>query len=260
MLVGCHRSPTPPAGPSIATTTSYLEAAAREFLGDDLPIVRLAEPGTCPGHFDIRPSQVRALSRCRALLRFAFQESLDAKLGNVIDGPAIVPVTLEGGMNLPQSYLSACRQVAQHLVALDLIAPPLADARLKSIASRLETISRDATNRVAQAGLNRAPVLASAHQRDFCEWLGLEVTAVFRGADTASIGDMEEAIRVGKRAGIERVIANLPEGDRTAIALAQRLNARVIVFENFPTLRDGRVSFDAMFTANVEALLRSAAP
>lgn len=258
-LAGCHRADAPVNGSKIATTTSYLEAAARDLLGDDLSVVRLSEPGTCPGHFDIRPSQVQELSQCRALLRFDFQKSLDAKLaGSGTNGSRVAEVSLRGGMGRPDSYLAACRQVADHLVALGLLARTNAEARLQTIAARLDALSRDATNRVVQMGLVGAPVIASAHQRDFCEWLGLKVVAAFRAADTASIGEIEEAIDAGKLAQIKLAIANLPEGRRTADALAERLKARVVVFENFPALRNGRVSFDEMLSANVEALLPAA--
>lgn len=255
-LPGCHPSASPSPGARIATTTSYLEAAARDLLGDDISVLRLAEPGTCPGHFDMRPSQVAELRQCRAVLRFDFQKSLDTKFaGDDTTGPRPAEVVLRAGMGQPDSYVSACRQVADHLVAFDLLPRKLADTRLQAIASRLETLSRDATNRIVQARLAGSPVIASGHQRDFCAWLGLEVVAVFRGADTASVGEIEAAIDAGKLAQIKLVIANLPEGRRTADALAERLEARVVVFENFPALRHGRVSFDEMLTANVEALL-----
>ena len=103
-------------------------------------------------------------------------------------------------------------------------------------------------------------VIASRRQRDFCEWLGLEVVATFSAADTASIGEIEQAIAAGELASVKLVIANLPEGRRTADALAERLDAGVVVFENFPLVRNRRVSFDAMLSANVEALLRSGPP
>jgi zinc transport system substrate-binding protein len=242
----------------IATTTSYLEAAARDLLGDEVRVLRLAEPGTCPGHFDIRPSQVQQLRRCRALLRFDFQKSLDAKFaGSGTNGPAVAEIALRSGMCVPESYLTACRQAADHFVALGLLPRADADARLEAIASRLEALARAATNRVAQAGLLGLPVIASGHQRDFCEWLGLKVVATFRAADTASVGEIEDAIAAGQLAQIKRVIANLPEGRRTAEALAERLEARVVVFENFPALRHGHVFFDEMLSANVEALSRS---
>ena len=260
-LAGCQRSEAPARGPEIATTTSYLEATARDLLGENVSVVRLAEPGTCPGHFDMRPSQVSELRQCRVLLRFDFQKSLEAKIvGAGTNNPSVAEITLHSGMCRPDSYLTACRQVADHLVALDLLPRTHADRRLQAIAARLEALSRNATNRVAQAGLAGSPVIASAHQRDFGEWLGLKVAATFRAADTASIGEIEEAIDAGKLAQIKLVIANLPEGRRTADALAERLTARVVVFENFPALRRDRVSFDEMLSANVEALLRTPAP
>jgi zinc transport system substrate-binding protein len=260
-VMGCHRSEAPGNGPTLATTTSYLEAAARDLLGDSLSVVRLADPGTCPGHFDLRPSQVAELRQCRALLRFDFQKSLDAKLaGTDTHQPRIAQVVLNAGMCCPDSYLLACRQIAEHLVALDLLSRTNADTRLQSIAARLDALSRDASNRVARAGMTGSPVIASGHQRDFCGWLGLEVVAAFRAADTASIGEIEEAIDAGKFAQIKLVIANLPEGRRTADALAERLGARVAVFGNFPALDRGRVSFDDLMTGNVDALLNAARP
>jgi ABC-type Zn uptake system ZnuABC Zn-binding protein ZnuA len=258
---GCHPSHPPSSSPRIATTTSYLEAAARDLLGDELQVLRLAEPGTCPGHFDIRPSQVAELGKCRALVRFDFQKSLDTKLVKSESQPLpVAEIILKEGMCRPSSYLTACQQVASHLVQLDLLSRTNADARVQAISSRLDALSRDATNKLAATSLTQAPVIASAHQRDFCDWLGLKVVATFRAADTASIAEIEKAIDTGTWKQVKLIIANLPEGRRTADALAERLKARVVVFENFPGLRDGQVSFDAMFRTNLEALLQAAAP
>ena len=260
LLASCSQSPSV-SGLELATTTSYLEAAARDLLGDDITVLRLAEPGTCPGHFDMRPSQVTELLRCRALLRFDFQKSLDAKLtGANTNQPRVVEIAVRKGMGLPDTYLAVCRQTADGLVALGLLSRTNADARLQAVISRLDALSRDATNRVAQAGICGSPVIASGHQRDFCEWLGLKVAASFRAADTASISEIEEAIRAGKLAQIKLVIANLPEGRRTADALSDRLKAKVVVFENFPALRNGRVSFDEMLATNIAALHKAATP
>ena len=261
LLTGCQPSVDGSGGSRIATATSYLEAVTRDLLGEELPLIRLAEPGTCPGHFDIRPSQVQELRRSRALLRFDFQNSLDAKIaGNGTNGPAIVLIALRSGMCLPASYLSACRQAAEQLTTRGLLSGTHAAARLETIADRLERLSREATNRVARARLSGVRVIASAHQRDFCEWLGLEVVADFRAADSASIGEIEAAIDAGELWEVKFVIANLPEGRRTADALADRLDAQVVVFENFPAVRGGRISFDAMVEANVSALLQAAPP
>ncbi len=261
-LASCRRSGSPSESAKIATSTSYLEAAVHDLLGDDINVVRLVEPGTCPGHFDIRPSQVAELRRCRVLFRFDFQKSLDARIaGTNADCPRVAEIVLgNSSMCRPDNYLAACRQIANSLVELDLLTRARADARLQSISSRLDALSRSATSRLSQAGLVGSPTIASARQRDFCQWLGLDVVATFSAADAASIGEVENAIDAGRTAQIRIVIANLPEGRRIADALADRLKARVAVFENFPVIREGALSFDAMFCANLDVLLRATAP
>lgn len=259
-IAGCrpaHES----SGPSIVTTTSYLESVARELLGDDVTVVRLAEPGTCPGHFDIRPSQVEELRRCSALLRFDFQSSLDARLagyGGRSMRPAVASV--KGGLCRPDTYLLACRQIAAELATCGVINREASDERLLAVATRLDALSLEITNAVAQAGLAGLPVITSAHQRDFCEWLGLKVVAAFRTADNSSVGEIEDAIAAGRLHHTKFVVANLPEGRRVADALAGRLQARVLLFENFPALEAGRVSFDSMVRNNLRALIQSTAP
>jgi len=258
---GCQRADKTGHAPAIATTTSYLESAVLDVLGEDKEVLRLAEPGTCPGHFDVRPSQAAELRRCQALLRFDFQKSLDTVLdGSGPNHPFAIEVTIHDGLCRPTSYLSACHQIADAFVAHGLLERTNADMRLQSIAARLDALTRQSANRVEQAGLVRRPVIASVHQSDFCAWLGLKVVATFRAADTSSVAEIDDAIRAGKLAGIDLVIANLPEGRRTSDALAERLKARVAVFGNFPALEHGRVFFDDLLTANVEALIEAARP
>ena len=255
-LCGCNPSGLSLHNHRIATTTSYLESAALDVLGEDQDVLRLAEPGTCPGHFDIRPSQAADLRRCRALLRFDFQKSLDSVLdGQGTNQAFVVEVVIHGGLCQPESYLSACRQIADAFITHGLLAQTNADARLQVVAARLDTLAQQATNRVALAGLKGAPVIASVHQKEFCEWLGLKAVATFRAADTSSVAEIDNAINAGKFAEIRLLIANQPEGRRTADALADRLHARVAVFGNFPALAHGRVSFDDLLAGNVDALI-----
>lgn len=253
---GCRPTADADRAPVVATTTSYLEAAVCDLPGEEAPVLRLAEPGTCPGHFDLRPSQAETLRRCRVLLRFDFQKSIETPLaGCGINGPAVGAITVRRGMGLPESYLEASRQTAEHLVGTGLLERAAAEDRLGALAARLETLGSELTNRVAQSGLAGMPVVASAHQRDFCEWLGLRVVATFRAADTASIREIEQAIAAGRLAEVKLVVANRPEGRRTADALAGRLGARVVVFENFPDRVNGRISFAQMIRANLARLI-----
>ena len=260
-LTGCGPTNHSTSTPKLASATSYLESAAQEFVGGEQDFVRLAEPGTCPGHFDIRPSQAADLRRCRALVRFDFQSSLDKFLdAKGTNAPVVVEVKIRNGLCLPDSYLSACRQFGEAMVARGFLEQANVETTLQTATARLAALGHEATNQVAQAGLAGASVITSVHQKDFCEWLGLKVVATFRAAATASVAEIDDAITAGKLAEVKLVIANLPEGRRTADALAERLKARVAVFGNFPALDHGRVWFDDLIRTNVAVLLAADRP
>jgi len=256
---GCQRSENGDARPAVGVTTTYLESALADLIGEGARVIRLAEPGTCPGHFDIRPSQAAELRRCGMLVRFDFQNSLDRILDAAgVNGPQIVAVTAGAGLGKPDTYLASCRQVADGLVQGGWLARANAETRIEALAQRMQALTVESSNRVAHAGLTGVHVIAGRHQKEFCEWLGLKVESSFRAADTASIAEIDEAINRGRLAGVKVVVANLPEGRRTADALAERLGAKVVVFENFPCLSDGKASFEGMVRRNIEGLLEAA--
>lgn len=265
MIAGCARSSgadkngTGAAKAEIAASNSYIEAAVLDLLGEKTPVMRLAEPGMCPGHFDIRASQVNDLRNCRLLLRFDFQSSLDARLTSLTErGLTITAIQTKGGLCEPSTYQAVCGQVAEALVAAGLIEKPAADAQLQAVITRIDDRAARCRRQVTEAGLGGKPVVCSIHQEAFCRWLGLEIPATFTGADSASISEIADAVRQGDNAKVEIVVANLPEGRRLADALGARLGASVVVFGNFPVVTDGRLCFDDLLTANVTQLVKAA--
>jgi ABC-type Zn uptake system ZnuABC Zn-binding protein ZnuA len=182
---------------------------------------------------------------------------LDAKLsGATADGLTIAEVRIAGGLCEPTSYLAACRQTADALVATGLLDPLTADRRLGEIEARIHRLAESCRRRVVQ--LRGMPVVVSTHQEAFCRWLGLRPVATFTGVDSAGVRQLNDAVRHADQADVRLIIANRPEGRRVADALADRLRARVVVFENFPASNSGQSSFDDLLTANVDALIKAA--
>jgi zinc transport system substrate-binding protein len=245
-------------GAAVAVSSPYLEAAVHEVLGREVRLLRLAGPSMCPGHFDMRPSQIRDLGRCSLLVRFDFQESLDKKLGERSrQEQPIVAVRTSGGLCVPDNYVSACRQIADHFVSTGAMTRRQAEERLSKLDRRMAALRNEVGRQVDAAQLRGTPVLSSGHQADFCRWLGLRVVGQLSSADTAGISDIEKSIRDGQTAGVRLIVANEPEGRQSADALADRLRARVVVFANFPS-PDGEQPFDALVRGNLSALLDTA--
>jgi len=266
-LGGCRQTAGPAgrrevagAASPIAVASSYLAVAVRDVLGEDEPLVTLAEAGMCPGHFDLRPSQARRLRSCGLLVRFDFQESLDSRLSeDSARSPRVLAVTVAGGLCEPESYRSVCRQLAEALVRAERLSPDDAKRRLAAIDKRMDRLGRWTAGEVKNAGMNGTLVLASGHQAAFCRRLGLDVVATFSSVDTARPGQVDEAIRAGEAAGARLIVANAAEGRQLADALADRLGAKVVVFDNFPSGQGPR-AFDALVRRNVTALVEASEP
>ncbi len=245
---------------AVAVSSPYLAAVAADLLGDAVPLVVLAEPGMCPGHFDLRPSLVRRALECRLLLRFSFQQSLDARLagaGRV--PPPVISIDVPGGLCEPATYAAVSRQAVEAFVTEGLLEPDDADVRLAGVLERMDSLNAWARGRIAEANLDGAPVLASGHQASFCRALGLDVIGTFSAADTALPSQINQAVQQGLESGVRLIVANLPEGRQLADALADRLAARVVVFGNFPEA-SGPEAFDRLVRSNISALTEVGGP
>jgi zinc transport system substrate-binding protein len=257
-VTGCRDKSLTEASAEIAVTNSYLECAVRELCGDDTKVLCLAPPGMCPGHFDISPSQVSQLCNCRVLLLFDFQQQVAQTLSRVKERGLKTALVVEtGDLCVPDTYLAVCRQVSDILVTEY---PEMANRyqqRLQEIEKDLKNLSQELRGKIQQAGISSAKVLASHHQADFLNWLGLETIETFVGSDVETTAGIDRCISKARKQDVRFVVANKQEGTEMAKALAERLKAKAVVFSNFPELVGQKRGFDQLLRANVDALLQA---
>lgn len=258
-LAGCREGNAERSGPEIAVTNSYLQCVVQDLCGPETEVLCLAPPGMCPGHFDISPAAVRQLRNCRVLLLFDFQQKVEATLARLKDkGLRTFRVTNASGLCTPETYLAACRQVAQFLSA---DRPEQADdlsVSLAAIERRMDRLSCELRGAVKGSGAVSAPVLVSNHQAAFAQWLGLETVATFVGGDTETIANIDHCLKKSAGTDVRFVVANQQEGTALATALAQRLGVEALVFSNFPMRTDRDHGFDGLLRDNVTVLLEAA--
>jgi hypothetical protein len=254
VLAGCRQRVTDPA--HVTVTNTYLASAVYDVSGRVLNVFSLAQPGMCPGHFDMSPEQLRRLLGSHLLLHFDFQSGIADQLERW-DRP-IVPVQGRAGMCIPQTYLDTCREIIPHLAEQTSLAVVDYAARLKSLETRLERTTSHIRGHMEQHHLSGAKVLCSYHQADFARWLGLEVVQTFRGIDSSDPGSIEACMRIGRELQVAFVIANLQEGTELARRMAREIGSRLVVFSNFPnTSAYPEHAFEQLIMANVDQLIQA---
>lgn len=239
--------------PCVVVGTSMIESAVRALAGDALSVHRLAPPGQCPGHFDLKPGDFQAVARSRLLLRHDYQAHLDRKLQTSGGAERIVSLPTTGAQTLPQNYLRLCRAVAQALREEFPALGPTIAANLRRVEASVEEAASEARRRAAPlAGL---PVVASSFQEEFCEWLGLRVVGTFDLAAEMSLKDLERLVRLGREAHAVAVVGNLQRGEREGRPIAQRLGVPLILLSNFPLHPDAPDGYADLLRDNVRRLL-----
>ncbi len=235
-------------------TTSLIETALRDLLGERVEVVRLMPAGSCPGHFDIEPSHAKALRDADVFVRHDFQAGLDRaaqRAGAVAD--RTISVTSLPAFTIPSNYVAMCTELA---AALKARRPEWADGiaeRLAALAVQAEQAAVDAARR-AEAWKGRR-VLAAHYQRDFCEWAGLSVVAVFHAGADESAWLFNRAVDMAKTAGAEAVIGNLQWGQKHLKALEEATGLPGAMLSNFPAGGEAGAYWN-LLQQNLEALER----
>jgi len=243
----------------IAVTNSYLQCAVEDLCGGELEVLCLAPPGVCPGHFDMSPGQLEQLRNCRILLLFDFQKNVEQSLSRLKkSGLKIQLVKTQPGLCIPDTYLSTCQDVCR-IVSSEY--PDKADQyqeALKLIRNRLDKLAQELREDIRQSGSKSAKVLASNHQADFVKWLGFDAIATFVGSDIETASNLNQCLEKAAGQDVKFVIANRQEGAGLAEALAKRLQAKAVVFSNFPEKALDGAGFDGLLRENVRALIEVA--
>ena len=104
------------AKPIIVCTTNAVGSIIRELLGDTADVVVLVQANLCPADFDMKPSDVYAVSNAAVLFKqnipgeFWLQGLLDAA-GN----PRLTEVVIPGAYNTPEGAKNYIRWVGGNL-------------------------------------------------------------------------------------------------------------------------------------------------
>lgn len=241
--------------PVIVVGTSMIECAARALVGDHVEVHRLAPPGQCPGHFDMKPGDLAAIGRCRLLVRHDYQQHIDRKLGATAAAPVMVALPTEGPQTLPANYGRLCVLLAS---ALSEHFPTLSEEierNLGAVQADLAALAQ--TAREDTRPLAGGIVVASQFQKEFCEWCGLRVAAGFDQAEEMSVRDLKDCMQAGREAGAVAVVGNLQRGEREGRPIADRLDVPLVLLSNFPLDPGAPHAYPRLVQDNIRKLLEA---
>ena len=244
--------------PTVIVTTTAIESIVSEVAKDELVVISLIPPDTCPGHFDLKPSDALKLNSAELLLGHSFEkETFLKKVAGLIQKESalrIVAISVEGSWMVPDTYISAVDEITKILKGQF----PQQAGDFESNASRYkEQIQREAEYLKAGAQrlrLDKINVVASNMQKDLLVWFGVKVVAIYGRPDEISVLELQRLIEQARAHDVRVVVDNLQSAGKAGKPIADELGIARLTLSNFPRVYGGKVSYLDTLKENAQQL------
>ncbi len=246
----------------IMAGSSLISNIIQDVAGDEMETRTLIPPGLCPGHYDVKPSDIEALANSKALFIHNYQENFEnvTKLIEAAENPDLILTVLNvtGNWMVPAVQAEAVGKIAQALVQLD---PENAAYYQERAAEREQAIlayGDDVKNELQGAGVEGVKVICAEMQQGFVNWAGFNITATFGRPEDLSSADIAQLITGAEQAGVALIIDNLQSGSTTlGASMEQDIEAIPVTISNFPGGLENTETWEKAIDKNVDLLLEA---
>jgi len=241
----------------VVASTALIAEIVADLAGEGVEIATLIPPASCPGHFDLRPADLKLLAAAHLFLLHDWQgvrfgESLIRAAAN--PGLRRVVLAVPGNWMVPAVQAAATGRIAEVLAE----AQPRRAEEIRAAANRraaaVQRAESRAAARLAAAGAGAAPALANAMQADFVRWAGFPVAGVFGRGEEMSPVEFAQAVSTGRDSLVRLVVDNLQSGSLSGRTIARELGVPAVTLSNFPGGLPGTETWEKALTRNVDLL------
>jgi len=244
----------------IVATTSLIGSIVQEVGADKVEVVTIIPSGMCPGHFDIRPEQVKVLEEARAILEQGIEGELFVEdILELIENEDLLRTTLgiEGNWMIPEVHIQAVDEITQILCQVEPEYADLFESRALDYKEEISIFSRQIKQEAQELRVSEVKVVCSRMQVEFADWLGFEIVATYGRPEDFTPRELKEIIKKAKEADAELVIDNLQSGPKAGIPIADEIKGEHLVLTNFPQDFKGRLSYPKSLKENASKLFRA---
>ena len=252
LTTSVHAETSPPI---IVCTTSAIGSLVHEYLGEVADIVVLVQPSLCPADFDMKPSDIYAVSNAQILFKqnipgeFWLQSLLDAA-----DNPNLTQVTIPGAYNTPDGARNYIQWVGGNLSAIleiDL------ETQIAALQADIDTVSSWMTSQAQTLDAASVKVICMQWLTTFIEAAGFQVVAAYNPPETLSAGDITALVNTAQSEGVALIVDNLQIDVEFGRGIATQVGAEHVVLTNFPGAIPNTDNLTQMFRYNAAQLFNA---
>jgi zinc transport system substrate-binding protein len=238
LLPGC--SGGEPSGKlKVVTTTSLIASIVERVGGDKVEVADIIPPAQCPGHFDVKPSDIQMLADASLFLMHGWQgEQFSQQLIESANNPDLdsIPLNIAGNWMTPAVQAQAVGNITAILSEIDPQNASYFQSNADLELSNITAKANELETRLAAGNLSQINVICDVQITDLVQWAGFNVIASYNYDDITTKSKIrQELIDQGKQAGVALIIGNLQSGSEdAATTIASEIGAVPVTISNFP--------------------------
>jgi len=256
-VTACRPSPE-----VIVAGSTLIQGMVNDLSAGEWRVCNMAPAGTCPGHSDLRPSDIENLARSKVLLLHEWQEEMTNVRSAVsaagLDEGRVKVIRVPGNWMAPPVHARAVEAVARALAEVD---PSEGSIYLERAAQRSESVKasgQELKGRLERANVAEIKVLCNEKQAGFIEWASFDIVATFGRPENMSVAEVERLVRQARETGAALVIDNLQSGESQISKTLARDSASIqVVLSNFPGALEDTETWEKAVEKNVDLLLNA---
>jgi len=261
LSLGCTSEAT--SNLKVVTTTSLISSIVEKVGGDKVDVASIIPPAQCPGHFDVKPSDIQMLADAKLFLMHGWQgEMFSTDLVKSANNPElkVVILNIPGNWMTPTVQAQAVGNITSSLAEIDPQNASYYQSNAESELAAITAKGNELKAKLAAGNLSQVNVLCDAQITDLVQWAGFNVVASYPRPEDISAKKMQELIDQGKQAGVVIVIGNLQSGTPdVGVTIASGIGAVQVTLSNFPGGFDDTETWEKAIEKDVNLMLEALA-
>ena len=246
----------------IMAGSSLITNVIQDIADGKLETRTLIPPGVCPGHYDMKPSDIVALANSKAFFIHDYQQNFQNIAGAIeaAENPDLIITVLNvtGNWMVPAVQAEAVDKIDQALGQIDPENATYYEGKAAERAQAILAKGEEIESRLLGAGIEEVKVICADMQQGFVKWAGFDVVAIYGRPEDLSVLQMKALVTEAREAGVALVIDNLQSGTASnSEAMAQDIGAVQVTISNFPGGFENTETWEKAIDKNVDLLLEA---
>jgi zinc transport system substrate-binding protein len=211
-------------------TTTDLSSIVLAIGKDEVTVNTIIPYGMCPGHTDISPREISQVKNADLVLANGFESFLSDITAS--DELKIIKIETKKNLMVPANHIWAAKELTNILIDKK---PDLKIYFMKNCydyINEIKKIEKEILEKLNE--IRGKDVVCAFMNKEFVEWLGANVIAVFPRDEDLSLKSLNDIVSNARRNNPALVIDNLQSSGKVGETIAKELDLPLVILSNFP--------------------------